>query len=422
MTERLMVRTAAVIVGAVSLAAAGLALGGHRLVGGWLQLDAASGVLLAVNGGVGMFSAWLSPSYLVPDRHGLFSGSHRWYYLGLFLFWAALLAIPLTSNLGIAWLLVEATTGASAVLIAHSGRRRALEAGWKYLVLTTLGLTVALLGVLYLYSALTGFGSGLSTLDWSAIGAAIRSVPPATTNVAAVLIVAGFAAKIGWAPVHHWLPDAHSEAPAPVSAMLSAALLPTVMLVVWRLESALTGTPAAELCRELFIGFGLASLAVSVPFLWQSLPAKRLLAYSSLEHIGILAIGIGFGSPLALAGVVLHVWGHAAAKALGFYATIPLYRVQRTAPWRPASGVARIDRGTAFGLGVSLGALSGLPPSPIFFSELLILAGGFAAGQYLVATAAALLLALGFVGLAHQLIEALLGRPHRIALAAEEAA
>ncbi len=204
--------------------------------------------------------------------------------------------------------------------------------------------------------------------------------------------------------------------------MLSAALLPTAMLVVWRLESALTGTPAAQLCRELFIGFGLVSLAVSVPFLWQALPAKRLLAYSSLEHIGILAIGIGFGSPLALAGVVLHVWGHAAAKALGFYATIPLYQVQRTAPWRPASGIARIDRGTALGLGISLGALSGLPPSPIFFSELLILAGGFAAGQYLVAAAVALLLALGFVGIAHQLIEALLGRSHRISPAAKEAA
>jgi hydrogenase-4 component F len=422
MTERLLVRSAAVIVGAVSLTAAGLALSGHSLVGSWLQLDPASGVLLAVNGCVGMLSAWLSPGYLVPDRHGLFSGSHRWYYLGFFLFWAALLAIPITSNLGIAWLLVEATTGASALLIAHSGRRRALEAGWKYLVLTTLGLTVALLGILFLYSALTGSKGGLSTLDWSAIRAAVHSVPPATANVAAVLIVVGFASKIGWAPVHHWLPDAHSEAPAPVSAMLSAALLPTAMLVVWRLESALTGSPAAQLCRELFTGFGLVSLAVSVPFLWQSLPAKRLLAYSSLEHIGILAIGIGFGSPLALAGVVLHVWGHAAAKALGFYATIPLYQVQRTAPWRPASGLARIDRGTALGLGISLGALSGLPPSPIFFSELLILAGGFAAGQYLVAAAAALLLALGFVGIAHQLIEALLGRSHRISPAAEEAA
>jgi hydrogenase-4 component F len=422
MTERLLVRLAAIAFGSASLAVAGLALSGHGLVGGWLQLDAASGVLLAVNGTVGMFSAWLSPSYLAPDRHGLFGGSHRWYYLGLFVFWAALVAIPLTSNLGIAWLLVEATTGAAAVLIAHSGRRRALEAGWKYLVLTTVGLTVALLGIFYLYSALTGFGSGLSVLDWTVIGSAIRSVPPATANVAAVLIVVGFAAKVGWAPVHHWLPDAHSEAPAPVSALLSAALLPTVMLVVWRLEAALTGTPAAGVCRELFTGFGLVSLAVSVPFLWRPLPAKRLLAYSSLEHIGILAIGIGFGSPLALAGVVLHVWGHAAAKALGFYATIPLFRAQRTAARRPASGVARSDRRAAIGLGVSLGALSGLPPSPLFFSELLILAGGFASGQYLVAAATALLLGLGFVGLAHQLIEALLGRSHRVAALAGEAA
>jgi hydrogenase-4 component F len=225
-----------------------------------------------------------------------------------------------------------------------------------------------------------------------------------------VLILVGLAGKVGWAPVHQWLPDAHSEAPAPVSALLSASLLPTVMLVAWRFEQAV----ATALSQRLFLIFGLASLAVAVPFLLRPLPMKRLLAYSSLEHMGLLAVGIGFGSPLALLGVTLHVVGHAAAKALGFYSTIPLYRAQVTAARRPASGLAYLDRKAAWGLGISLGALSGLPPSPLFISELLILAGGVAAHQYLGVGLTAILLALGFVGLAHQSIEALFGRPLKL--------
>ena len=135
-------------------------------------------------------------------------------------------------------------------------------------------------------------------------------MPEQATLVAFVLIMVGLASKIGWAPVHNWLPDAHSEAPPPVSAMLSAALLPTVLLIAWRTKLALEPALGASAVQELFVGFGLLSLALAVPFLWRALPWKRLLAYSTLEHMGILALGIGFGTPLAIAGVVLHVAGH----------------------------------------------------------------------------------------------------------------
>jgi hydrogenase-4 component F len=123
-------------------------------------------------------------------------------------------------------------------------------------------------------------------------------------------VLAGLAAKIGWAPVHNWLPDAHSEAPAPVSALLSAALLPAVLLVAWRSSQALGPAIGANTARSVLVGFGLLSLAVAVPFLWRPLPWKRLLAYSSLEHMGVIALGIGFGTPLALAGVAVHIAGH----------------------------------------------------------------------------------------------------------------
>ena len=120
--------------------------------------------------------------------------------------------------------------------------------------------------------------------------------------------------------MHNWLPDAHSEAPAPVSALLSAALLPAVLLVAWRVEQALAGGVGAATARHVLIFFGLASLAVAVPFLWRPLAWKRLLAYSSLEHMGVIALGFGFGHPLAIAGAMVHIAGHALAKSLGFYA------------------------------------------------------------------------------------------------------
>ena len=406
-------RLFAVVVATAALGTAVAGAAGGQSQAGWIQLDPLGSVFLLVNGLLGGVSAFVSPVYLAHEQRGLFASGSRWYYLGLYLFWAALLAIPLAANLGVAWLLIETTTGASALLVAYSGKRRALEAGWKYLLLTTFGLTVALLGIVFLYAAVAPRGDGLSTLDWSALRAAAPALPHETTVVALVLIIGGLAAKIGWAPVHHWLPDAHSEAPAPVSAMLSGALLPSVMLIAWRVQAAISPASGAGTSRTLFLAFGLTSLAVAVPFLWRPMAIKRLLAYSSLEHVGILALGIGFDQPLAFAGVILHVWGHALAKSLGFYATMPIFRLQPTAVRRPAAGIARLSPDTGTALGVSILSLSGLPPSPLFFSELFILLGGMTAHQYAVVAAAAVMLALGFIGLAHQLLEALLGRPRR---------
>ena len=268
------------------------------------------------------------------------------YYTALLVFWAALLAVPLAANLGAAWLLVEATTAASALLVAFSGKPRALEAAWKYLVLTSLGLGVALLGVVVLQVAQHRAG-GPSGSRTPASTPPRRGLDREVTLVAYLLLLAGLAAKIGWAPVHNWLPDAHSEAPPPVSALLSAALLPAVLLVAWRVQQALAAGVGDAATPPGLRFFGLASLAVAVPFLWRPLAWKRLLAYSSLEHMGVIALGIGFGNPLALAGVMVHVAGHAVAKSVGFYAASP-------APRRPAidrdpsaRGVARADAGSA---------------------------------------------------------------------------
>jgi hydrogenase-4 component F len=399
--------TAAVATTLVVLAM--VAAPGVEAAGSWLRLDVAAGVFLALAAAVGLASAIVSPAYLRHAGRGWFGErrSHVYYYAAFNLFWAALLILPLAANLALAWLLIEGTTAASALLVSFSGKRSALEAGWKYLVLTTLGLGVALLGIVVLYAAVGGDGPG--DLGWDALAAAAPGLPEQTTLFAFVLIVVGLAAKIGWAPVHNWLPDAHSEAPPPISALLSAALLPIVLLIAWRTELALAPALGQTAIRELFLGFGLLSLAVAVPFLWRPLPWKRLLAYSSLEHMGILALGIGFGTPLAIAGVVVHLAGHAVAKSLGFYTAIPLLRQDPGAARRAARGVTRFSPSTARAMSVTLVSLAALPPSPLFVSEVMVLLGGIEAGLLAVAAPAALLLALGFLGLAHALLEGLFG-------------
>ncbi len=414
---------------ALITASAGLTLGTMDL---WLRPPAGTGLLtidpvavvfLCVTSLVGLASALLSPRYLDGTARSFFSPrrSRRWYYLGFYCFWAALLAVPLAGNLGLAWLLVEATTAASAPLVAFSGKRSALEAGWKYLILTTAGLTVALLGILVFYAS--AHDPGLGALGWSALSQLARHIPHDVVLVSFLMMMDGLAAKIGWAPVHNWLPDAHSESPPPVSALLSAALLPSVMLIAWRVKIALGPALGGHAASYLFIGFGLLSLAVAVPFLWRPMPLKRLLAYSSLEHMGIIALGIGFGTPLAIAGVVLHVAAHGAAKALGFYTATPLLASRPSAAKLPVRGLAMSSPALAGSFALSLGTLSGVPPSPLFFSELFILLGGFLAGQLLAASLAALLLALGFLGLLHALLEGLLGgRRHRVAIRARRAA
>jgi hydrogenase-4 component F len=398
---------AAAAAAAAALAAVALAAPDESHVGDWLVVDAATGLFVAVIAVVGLASVLLSPAYLAGTTTSFVR--ERWrgkaYYAVLLLFWAVLVAVPLAGNLGAAWLAVEATTAASALLVGFSGRPRALEAGWKYLILTSLGLGVALLGIVVLAAGVPG--GGLDALSWQALPSYAGGSE--TALLAYLLLLAGLAAKIGWAPVHNWLPDAHSEAPPPVSALLSAALLPAVLLVAWRSQQGLAPAVGAGTSRTVLIAFGLVSLAVAIPFLWRQLAWKRLLAYSSLEHMGVLALGIGFATPLALAGVVVHVCGHALAKALGFYAAGPLLGHEPRAATRQVFGVARTEPRLGAGLGVSLGALAGLPPFPLFASEVLIVAGGFQAGRPWAAAAACVLLALGFLGLAHALIETTVG-------------
>ena len=233
------VGAAAAAAAAAALSIVALAAPDRPLVESWLVVDAAAGLLVGVIGAVALAAVLVSPAYLdSPSTSGLVRPGWRprSFYALMFVFWAILAAIPLAGNLGAAWLLVEATTAASTLLIGFGGKPRALEAGWKYLILTSLGLAIALLGIVIL--AAGSVHGGLDALSWRELGH-VRTGYSATL-VAYLLLLAGLASKIGWAPVHNWLPDAHSEAPAPVSALLSAALLPAVLLIAWRSNQALS--------------------------------------------------------------------------------------------------------------------------------------------------------------------------------------
>jgi hydrogenase-4 component F len=401
----------ALLSAAVGTGAAAVMIADGSHGGRWLAADTAAGVYIGVATLIALMSALLSPAYLRGTVGTFFAPgrSVRLYYLALYAFWAALIAIPLVANLGVAWILVEATTAASAVLVAFTGKPRALEAGWKYLILTTLGMSLAFLGIVIMFVASRAHGSGIRLLDWSALPATLGQMPHGAAVAAYALVVLGFATKIGWAPVHNWLPDAHSEAPAPVSAMLSSALLPIVMLLAWRLRDAAEGSIGHSAATVPLATFGLVSVGLAVPFLWRPMAWKRLLAYHSLEHMGIITVGIAFAGPLALAGVILHVAGHAFSKALGFYAAMPLYEVQPDAAHHSAHGVARSSPTTFAAMAVTAVTLGGLPPSPLFFSELFIILGGVRTGHVVLAGVLAVFVALAFIGLLHALLEALQG-------------
>ena len=396
-------------IAAAALAVVALAEPAHRELGRWIVVDPAGGLLIGVIGAVGLASALVSPQFLSARRGSLFRADRadRIYWATLFAFWAVLLAVPLAGNLGAAWLAIEATTAASALLVGFSGRPRALEAGWKYLVLTSLGLGVALLGILVLEAA--AGGGGLETLTWRALPHA--SLDRETTVVAFVLLLAGLAAKIGWAPVHNWLPDAHSEAPAPVCALLSAALLPTVLLVAWRSQQALAPTIGEGTAGGVLVGFGLVSLARrgAVPLAGAGLEAAaRLLEPRAhgrdrpRHRLRRPARARRRRDPRRRAR------GREGARLLRRDAAAAH---DPRAAGHAVGGIGRTQPTLGASLGISLGALAGLPPSPLFVSEVLILAGGFQVGRPWAASAAAILLALGFLGLAHALIDTVIGRP-----------
>ena len=378
-------------------------------VGGLLRLDPLAAVLLAVVAGVGALatadSCLLWRAELDPARPtGL---PVRMYFFWQQAFVGSLLLAALSANLGVSWLAIELTTVTSAVLVGFDGRARAVEAAWKYVILCSVGLALALLTVVVLY-ALSG-GGGLHALGWTALTRAAAGFPAGPAKLAFLFALVGFGTKAGLAPLHPWLPDAHSEAPAPVSALLSGVLLAVVLCTLVRIANVTALATGSAFPDRLLLGAGLLSVAVATPFMVVQEDLKRLLAYSSIEQVGLMAVGFGLHVPLAVDAAILQVVVHALTKSGLFFAAGHMIHEVGSQRLARLKGLGR--RAPLLGAALFAGVLTlgGLPPFGMFFTELAIVQGTLAANIALGLVLLALLVGI-FGGLAYYAGNAVFGR------------
>jgi hydrogenase-4 component F len=357
--------------------------GSLRTAHGWLALDSLGAVFLVTIGflyaGAGVFSiGYLRSGERRPD----FPRFARRYFALLNLFGWTMLLVPLASDFGTLWVAVELTTIVSALLVAIDRTDAALEASWKYVLIASCGLGIALLSIIVLYAAGTHDLGDSYLPRFSRLLSHGHSLSADAVRLSFVLAVVGFGTKVGFVPTHTWLPDAHSEAPAPVSALLSGALLASAFYAILRFLQVAETAGQRSFAQHVLVVFGALSLIAASLFVLRQRNFKRLLAYSSIEHMGVIALGIGFGAPLAVAGALLHVITHASAKGLAFFGSGSLLRGYDTKEIGQVTGAGRSMPWTGPMFLAAALALCGLPLSGVFRSEFQIVAGGMAQPQY----------------------------------------
>jgi hydrogenase-4 component F len=311
----------------------------------------------------------------VGDRSSVARYNRR-FFAGLNMFaWAMALA-PLVNGLALLWVAIEVTTVISALLVAIDDTDGAAEAAWKYVLIASMGLGIALLAtVVMYYGGSTVFGKSYQLFYPKLLGGAAH-LPPEVVRLSFVLAVLGYGTKMGLVPVHTWLPDAHGEAPTPVSALLSGALLAVSFYAILRFYQVAIRTIGPAFPRDVLLAFGVASLALAALYVASQRDMKRLFAYSSVEHMGVLAIGMSFSAPIAIVGVLLHVLAHAAAKSTAFFGAGSVRRKFGTNDMnRIRGGIGALPWSGPMLVLAVLG-LSAMPPFGIFRSEFLIVSGG----------------------------------------------
>ncbi len=354
-----------------------------QAAGGWLRIDPLGAVFLMGTALVYAMACVFSVGYLgVEQGNRGFTGFARRYFALLDLFGAVMLLVPLASDFGVLWVGVELTTIVSALLVAIDRTDAALEAAWKYVLIASSGLGIALLAIVVMYATGTHVFGSAYIPRFTRFIARAHALSPEAVKLAFVLAVVGFGTKVGFFPVHTWLPDAHSEAPAPASAMLSGSLLAAAFYAILRFFQVAVANGDRAFAEHVLIVFGAASLIAASFFVLRQGNFKRLLAYSSIEHMGIIALGVGFGAPLAVAGALLHVITHASAKGLAFLSSGSLLRGYDTKQVEQVTDAGRRMPWTGPMFLTAVLALSGLPLSGVFRSEFEIVAGGFSQGQY----------------------------------------
>lgn len=285
----------------------------------------------------------------------------------------AMIVATVANSLGVLWVAIEATTLATTFLIAFFRKREGLEAGWKYLILCSVGIALALFGtVLTYYSSVRVLGDESSALNISQLLEVARQLDPHVLKLAFIFLLVGYGTKIGLVPMHAWLPDAYSEAPAPVTAMLAGVLETVAVYAVLRSKAIMDQALPQAFTGNLLLLFGLISFVVAALFILIQRDYKRLFAYSSVEHMGLAMVGFGVGGSVGIFGGLFHLLNHALAKSLAFFSAGNVHRRFGTREIGEVHGLAHVQPVTAVALLVAGLALVGMPPFSVFVSEVMV--------------------------------------------------
>ncbi|MGH6672014.1 MAG: proton-conducting transporter membrane subunit [Xanthobacteraceae bacterium] len=355
-------------------------------VGAWVALCAAIVYLLASIYAIG-YMRLLDEDERLPRFYALFAG-----------FALTILLSAIMNNAGLYWITIELTTLVSTFLVAFERAAESMEAAWKYIIVVSAGISLALLGTVLFYWGASFVLGPTFDMTWAALRHAAPKMNPAIVVLAFLLVLVGYGTKVGLAPMHTWLPDAHSESPAPISAMLSGALLNAAMLGIVRFLSVADAAGVGGISRATFVALGVFSLFIGAMFIVRQEGVKRLMAYSSVEHMGVVALGFGFGGPFGIAGALYHMLNHSLNKSLMFfgagnamrsYGTKDIGEIHQVSLRFPVQGALWL---------AGAAAITGAPPFGLFLSELMILRAGFEANFAWAVYVMAILLIVIFVG------------------------
>ena len=359
----------------------------------WIAVDGLSALILLLIGLIGTTAAIYSVGYMA---HGhLKPGKLRLYYANYNLFVFSMLAIPLLAEPTLVWIVVELTTLCSALLVSFENTHEALEAAWKYVVLSLMGAGVALLGFLVLFAAMQAGGGGIYT--WAGLVSAAPKMPTILLQTAFLLILIGLGTKVGLVPMHTWLPDAHSQAPSPVCALLSGVETTSILYVILRLFPVMQAVPGAGAERWALV-LGLISVGTAAFLLLQVHDYKRMFAFSTVEHMGIILAAIGLGASAADYGAMQQIVNHSVTKSFCFFAAGAVLLTVGTRDIAAVRGLIR--RSPVAGSALVFGglAIAGAPPLAVFLSEFAILKAGLTQGQYVATALLAVFIVVAFFG------------------------
>jgi hydrogenase-4 component F len=414
--ERLNLAAFVIVAGlAVSIALEVRRAGKFSALDGFLQADALSAVVIGLTAFVALVCSIYAVGYFRHDQsRGRISEKQlRQYYVLTPLFVCAMLLAPLADNLGVMWVAIESTTLASVLLVTFYNQKTSFEAGWKYVIIGSIGISLALFGTVITYSSAVGVlgEHAHQGMSWSVLSEIADRFNPKAMRLAFVLIILGYGTKAGLAPMHTWKPDAYAEAPVPAAALLGAGFINCAVYGIMRFDVLAEKCLGHEFPSQLLVGFGVCSILLAAPFVLVQRNFRRLLAYSSIDHAGIMVAALGFGGKLGALGAVLHMLFHSVTKPLLFFSAgnvqqqygSPYFRkvhgVMHTLPWT----------GGLFLLGAF--AVTGTPPFSLFQSEFTALSAALA-GNY---SAAAALFVIGvvtiFVGFLLHMANLNLGAP-----------